>query len=143
MVILRASLPPGAVVGRLTLEPDLEVVFIADFSVRGVLNAVRGVDRGMAGLGVYVVRAAFVAAVREGVVGSKSSPSSVSSSSPKEICLLFAEDELDPCFNRSGLIFCELKPAEALVAAVSARPVDIHLCSFLGLSMRPCRLDPT
>lgn len=136
MVILRASLPPGAVVGRLTLEPDLEVVFIADFSVRGV-------DRGMAGLGVCVVRAAFVAAVREGVVGSKSSPSSVSSSLPKEICLLFVEDELDPCFNRSGLIFCELKPAEALVAAVSARPVDIHLCSFLGLSMRPCRLDPT
>lgn len=52
LVTLRASLPPGAVVGRLTLEPGLEVVFIADFSVRGVLNAVRGADRGIAGLDV-------------------------------------------------------------------------------------------
>ena len=133
---------PGAVVGRLALDPDREVVSVVVFSARGVLKAGRGAERDIAGLEVRAVRAAFVAGVREGVARSKSSPSSVSSSSAREICLFCPDEGFEICFIRTGVIFCESNPAEALVLAASARPAEIHLCSFLGLSIRPCRLEP-
>lgn len=86
-----------------------------------------------------VRRAGLDIKLREGVDGSASLSSVVSSSILGS--RRFFTDENRCCGSRGlgGLDRFDWKPAAALVVAVPAALVEIHFASFLGLSIKPCK----